>query len=131
MIRTWGHATSEQFADEPQRSSYGVFQFFEHTLVVLVRADASADRQQAHVLTQLVVRLIYDQFQGRKGEPDAAVITKVLSLPHDKVVGLRSRLNLTAVGMEVTVTSFGSESTSEVVMAVRPVNVSVASSSIV
>ena len=109
MIRTWGHATSENFTEESQRSAYGVFQFFEHTLVVLARADKTAEREHAQALTQLVVRLIYDQFKEYKGEPGPSVLTQAISQTHDKLVGLRNRLNLPPVGVEVTVAAIGAQ----------------------
>ena len=116
MIRTWGLAVSDTPLDAPSRCGHGVFQFFEHTLVVTVNVSENVERTTAKTLAQLVVRLVYNAFKSFEGHPDVATLTKVIEHTHHKLVRLRGELGLPQAEMAVTLVTFGPSTMSCVIV---------------
>ncbi len=107
MIRTWGYGIAGEDQTATGGNSFGVFQFYRHTLIAVVTGVRSEDAQ---LLSRVAVRAAYDAAKEiQEDETDAETLKFMLRTADAQVQRVQASYDLAAVGLGVTLLWIGAD----------------------
>jgi hypothetical protein len=100
MIRTWGYGIAGEDQSATGNNAFGVFQFYRHTLAMVVHGGSGAD---GALLAKIVVRAIHDAAKGvQEDDDEIEALQTMVQAAEDQSSAVREKYELSTNGVGVS-----------------------------